>query len=87
MGSVNDTADACVKSWIDLGAIDAGANIVSIAAIGADGFDNVYTLAVNEQTRFSGFLKVYVTTAADGLQVRRHAWSAGSSVHLRSLST
>ncbi len=54
--SLGDATDKCIKGWASL-----GDNTTSIAAIGADGADNVYTLAVNEQTRFAGFLNIYVT--------------------------
>ena len=59
MGAYADNADACVKGWVNLGSADADANTVSIAAVGSDGYDRVYTLAVNEATRFGGFLKLY----------------------------
>ena len=59
MGAYADNADACVKGWVDLGSVDPDANTVSVAAVGSDGYDRVYTLAVNEATRFAGFLKLY----------------------------
>ena len=59
IGSLADNLDACVKSWVDLSGVDPDANTVSIAAVGSDGYDRVYTLAVNEATRFGGFMKLY----------------------------
>jgi hypothetical protein len=59
VGSFADNADACVKSWVDLTGTDPDANTVSIAAVGSDGYDRVYTLAVNEATRWHGYLKLY----------------------------
>ncbi len=63
--SLGDATDKCIKGWASL-----GDNTTSIAAIGADGADNVYTLAVNEQTRFAGFLNIYVTPPAGTAPVR-----------------
>lgn len=59
MGSIDDTSDACVKSWVNLADVDGGASSASIAAVGSDGYDRVYTLAVNEAVRFAGKLKLY----------------------------
>jgi len=67
--SLGDATDKCIKGWASL-----GDNTTSIAAIGADGADNVYTLAVNEQTRFAGFLNIYVTPPAGTAPVRTGGW-------------
>lgn len=48
--------------------MDYAANLVSIACIAADGFDRVYTVSVNEITRFGGFIKIY-RASLDGSQV------------------
>lgn len=61
VGSLKDSSDACIKAWVDFSQVDAAANTVSIASIGADGFDRVYTLSLNEQVRFGAYLKIYRT--------------------------
>ena len=53
---------------VDLSQVDWAANLVSIACIAADGFDRVYTVSVNEITRFGGFIKIY-RASLDGSQV------------------
>jgi hypothetical protein len=53
---------------VDLSQVDYAANLVSIACIAADGFDRVYTVSVNEMTRFGGFIKIY-RASLDGSQV------------------
>jgi hypothetical protein len=65
VGDISDNLDACVKGWTNLGDLDVDANTVSIAAVGSDGYDRVYTLAVNEAVRFAGYLKIY-RAAPDG---------------------
>ena len=42
---------------------DSTANQVSIAAVAADGADNTYAVAVNEATRFGGFVRIYSLAA------------------------
>jgi hypothetical protein len=58
---------------VDLSQVDYAANMASIACIAADGFDRVYTVSVNEDTRFAGFIKIY-RASLDGSQV--HTCSA-----------
>ena len=68
IGSIADNLDTCVKEWVNLNNTDPRANQVSIAAVGTDGLDRVYTVAVNEVTRFAGFMSIYRTNT-DGTQV------------------
>jgi hypothetical protein len=58
----------CARCQVDLSQVDWAANLVSIACIAADGFDRVYTVSVNEDTRFGGFIKIY-RASLDGSQV------------------
>ena len=46
---------------------DSTADQVSISAVAVDGADNAYAVAVNETTRFAGFLRIYsIPSGTDG---------------------
>lgn len=54
-----DNLDSCVKAWVDMNATDPNAAQVSIAAVAADGADNVWTMALNEAVKGDGYFRLY----------------------------